>query len=82
MTQKEGSTWTKARTAKFRATMAAKKAAKVAPSVTSIPLDAIPERVSKAPAKKVTVRAVPVHSNKQQLVHDVVRLLLHILEAQ
>jgi len=59
--------WTSAQRRKFKATTAAKKAA-----VTSIPLDAIPERSSRAQP--------PRASGKLQLALEVVRLLRSIIE--
>lgn len=73
MATTKGKKWSPAQLAKFRKTMAAKKAQ--APS-TSIPLDAVPPRPAKAPA--AVKRPVPPASN-QQLLHDVVRLLLAII---
>ena len=77
MAKKEGKKWSPAQRAKFRKTVAAKKAN----TPTSIPLSAIPNRPA-ATSKASTARAASARNhNKQQLVHDVVRLLQTILEA-
>ena len=78
MATTKGKKWSPAQLAKFRKTMAAKKAQA---ATTSIPLDAVPPRPAKAPAAAAAAvkRPVPPASN-QQLLHDVVRLLLAIIQ--
>ena len=68
--------WTKARKAKFQATMAAKKRA---PGTALIPLDAIPERkviVARQPATGRTSRASADHELVVKLLEVATALLL------
>ena len=69
--------WSKERLAKFRATMAAKKAPDETPRMHSIPLDAIPARPSskKARVEKRSAEGV----SARQLALEIVRLLMRVL---
>ena len=64
--------WSPARKAKFQATMAAKKAAKVV--TTRFPIDLLPDRPEPRP-----VASRPAVSPKLQLAMEVVRLIRTIL---